>query len=172
METKFLKVFSQEDFDTKMYRMGIDTFNVENETDKAFISIIGTPQCIKYYLHSNDTHWFKNNTHNVLNLEFDDIDEDEIVWNKRIFKGINNKQAKQIVNFIELHKGKDFYISCRAGKSRSQGICRYILDMYGKEYGYDETKSCRKDNPCLTPNMRVVTMLKREYYKLKGYNLE
>ena len=169
-----IQVFSQNDFEEKMYRLNIDRFNVNEFYDKAFIQIIGTPECRKYYLNDDITkHWFINCTsNNVLNLEFDDIDEDEIVWNKRIFKGINNKQAKQIVNFIELHKGKDFYISCRAGKSRSQGICRYILDMYGKEYGYDETKSCRKDNPCLTPNMRVVTMLKREYYKLKGYNLE
>ena len=44
--------------------------------------------------------------------------------------------------------------------------------MYEKEYGYDETKSCRKDNPCLTPNIRVVSMLKREFYKMNGYNLE
>lgn len=171
MEIKRISVYSHNDFDTKMYRMGLDTFNVEQETDKAFISIIGTPQCIEHYLHSNDTHYF-NNANNVLNLEFDDIDEDELHWKDQIFYGITSEQARQCVEFIEKNIGKNFYLHCKAGRSRSMGICRYILDMYGKEYGYDETKSCRKDNPCSTPNMRVVTILKREYYRMKGYNVE
>ena len=70
-----------------------------------------------------------------------------------------------IVKFIEKHKGKNFYISCRAGKSRSQAVARYILDMYGEEYGYNEKESCRKENPCKTPNINVLTKLKRTYYK-------
>lgn len=172
METKYIKVYSHLDFDEKMYRLGIDTFNVEEESDKAFISIIGTPQCIEHYLHSKDTHWFKNNCYNVLNLEFDDIDEESKDWKGQTFYGITEEQAKQCVEFIEQNKGKNFYIHCRAGRSRSAGICRYILDMYGKEYGYDETKSCRKENPCKTPNIRVVSMLKREFYKMNGYNIE
>ena len=167
-----ISVFSHNDFDEKMYRLGLDFSNVSDESDKAFISIIGTPQCIEHYLHSNDTHYFPENTHNVLNLDFDDIDDDKREWKDQIFYGISEEQAKQCVEFIEKNIGKNFYIHCRAGRSRSQGICRYILDMYGSEYGYDEKLSCRKENPCHTPNMRVVTMLKREFYKMKGYNLE
>lgn len=172
MEIKFINVYSQKDFEEKMKQLNLDSSNVEIKFDKAFISIIGTPQCIEHYLHSEDTHWFKNNCHNVLNLEFDDIDEESKDWKGQTFYGITEEQAKQCVEFIEQNRGKNFYIHCRAGKSRSQGICRYILDMYGKEYGYDETKSCRKDNPCLTPNIRVVSMLKREFYKINGYNIE
>ena len=164
-----ISVFSHNDFDEKMYRLGIDSNNVNKELDKAFISIICTPECQKYYLEENELHWFKNNTHNVLNLEFDDINDDSIEWKGHTFYGITEEQSKQLVEFIEKNKGKNFYIHCKAGKSRSQGICRYILDIYGKKYGYDEKLSCRKNNPCLTPNIRVVTMLKREYYKMIDY---
>ena len=44
-------------------------------------------------------------------------------------------------------------------------MATYILDMYGEEYGYNEKESCRKDNPCKTPNINVLTKLKRTYYK-------
>ena len=44
-------------------------------------------------------------------------------------------------------------------------MARYILDMYGEEYGYNEKESCRKENPCKTPNINVLTKLKRTYYK-------
>lgn len=164
-----ISVYSHSDFDEKMYRLGLDFSNVEDEDDKAFISIICSPNCQEHYLHDIERHWFPNNTHNVLNLEFDDIDDDHINYNGHVFFGIDEQQAKQTVDFIEKNKGKNFYIHCKAGKSRSQAICRYILDIYGDEYGYNENKSCRKDNPCLTPNMRVLTMLKREFYKLIGY---
>lgn len=167
-----ISVYSHNDFDEKMYRLGIDTFNVEDESDKAFISIIGTPECQKYYLEEDEFHWFKNNTHNVLNLEFDDIDGDTIEWKGHTFYGITEEQSRQLVDFIENNKGKNFYIHCKAGKSRSQGVCRFILDVYGDEYGYDKKLSCRKENPCTNPNQRVVRMLKREYYKQLGYEIE
>ena len=171
MEINRISVFSHNDFDEKMYRMGIFSSNVVDEKDKAFISIIGSPECQKYYLEEDEIHWFKDNTDNVLNLEFDDIDEENIVWKGHTFYGITEEQSKQLVEFIERNKGKNFYIHCKAGYSRSQGVCRYILDVYGEEYGYNEKLSCRKENPCKTPNIRVVTMLKREFYKLKGYEV-
>ena len=167
-----ISVFSHSDFDEKMYRLGIDTSNVESEDDKAFISIIGTQECQLKYLEEIELHWFKKNCHNVLNLEFDDIDDETLEWKGIVFHGLSQSQAKQIVEFVENNKGKDFFLHCRAGLSRSQAICRYILDMYGKEYGYDEKQSCRKENPCKTPNVHVLTLLKREFYKLKGYELE
>lgn len=172
MEIKRINVFSHNDFDEKMYQMGIFSSNVNDEKDKAFISIIGTPQCQKYYLEMDSYHWFKHNGDNVLNLEFDDISTEEFEWKGHTFYGISEEQTKQCVEFIEKNIGKHFYIHCQAGKSRSQAICRYILDMYGKEYGYDEKLSCRKDNPCKTPNIHVLTKLKREYYKMKGYNYD
>lgn len=161
-----ISVYSQNDFEVKMYSLGLNNDNVERQTDKAFIQIIGTPECLKKYLEEDTKHWFNNsNVDNVLNLAFDDIDVDTLIYNDIHFYGISDKQAEDIVNFIEKHKGKNIYISCRAGKSRSQAVARYILDIYGEEYGYNEKESCLKDNPCKTPNMNVVSKLKRVYYK-------
>lgn len=93
------------------------SYNVnEVKDDKAFISIIGTEECRKYYLEEDTNHWFNNCTEdNVLNLEFDDVNEDIVIWKGHTFYGITDEQAEQIVDFIEKHKGKDFYIHCRAG---------------------------------------------------------
>ena len=107
---KKINVYSQNDFDEKMYRLGLYSYNVnEVKDDKAFISIIGTEECRKCYLEEDTIHWFSN--------------------------------------------------------SRSIAVATYILDMYGEEYGYNEKESCRKDNPCKTPNINVLTKLKRAYYK-------
>lgn len=62
-------------------------------------------------------------------------------------------------------RAKIFIYLVEQEKSRSQAVARYILDMYGEEYGYNEKESCRKDNPCKTPNINVLTKLKRTYYK-------
>ena len=162
-----IKVYSRNDFEEKMYRLDLDRFNVGNEEDKAFIQIIETDDCIKHYNEEGITnYWFVNTTaDNVLNIAFDDVNEDEFVYHGTTFKGITDEQAELIVDFIEKHKGKNWYLSCRAGRSRSQAISKYILDMYGEEYGYIENESCRKDNPCKTPNINVLTKLKRAFYK-------
>lgn len=167
-----ISVYSHQDFNEKMYRLGIDRFNVSNEKDKIFIIIIGTSEIRKNYLKRNEEIWFPNNSYNTIILEFDDIDEDELEYKGHIFYGITEEQSKLLVEFIENNKGKNIYIMCRAGKSRSQGVCRYIVDVYGKDYGYDIKKSCRKENPCINPNERVVRMLKREYYKKIGCEFE
>lgn len=124
----------------------------------AIISIIGSPDCRKYYLEDEESnHWFSSPTDNkILNLEFDDITEDEVEWNGYIFYPISENQAKEAVKFIEKNIGKDFYIHCRAGKSRSQAFVRFILDFWPEIY--TETNP---NNPCQTPNIYVLTNLKR-----------
>lgn len=68
------------------------------------------------------------------------------------------EQAFELAIWIEkqVHNKQDIYVHCSAGMSRSQGVVRYILDTY-----YDIDWKTRNDNPCLTPNMHVVMMLKR-----------
>lgn len=168
---KKISVFSRNDFEEKMYRLDLNNDNVKSQVDKAFIQILETPDCISHYENKygnkgETRYWFNGCcADNVLNIAFDDVNEEEVKWNNIILKGISDKQAELIVNFIEKHKDKNFYISCRAGKSRSQAVARYLLDMYGEEYGYNEKESCRKENPCITPNINVLTKLKRAYYK-------
>lgn len=72
---------------------------------------------------------------------------------------LDYEEAFALVKWIDNRIKHDdtIYIHCAAGVSRSQGIVRYILDTYGDEY---EIKT-NPNNPCLTPNIHVVLMLKR-----------
>ena len=66
-----INVLSHKAFDNTMRDFNINDTNVDNKTDLAFISIIGTEECLKYYLHEEDTkHYFNNEHTNVLNLDF------------------------------------------------------------------------------------------------------
>lgn len=136
--------------------------------DCAFISICCTDDCKKGYLEArnpdaNDEHWFNFDHDNVINLNFDDIDKEEYIskTNEGIFtyKSISDDQAKQLVLFIEKNKDKNFYIHCRAGKSRSQAVVRYILDVY-KDHEW-------KTNPN-NPNIQWNSFVHRKL--IKNYN--
>lgn len=109
--------------------------NVDNLKDAAFISICCKPEIKKNYLedykHETDEHWFKKSHKNVLNIEFDDIFEDitETKFGKAF--GITIDQAKEITNFISenYNKGvKNWYLHCRAGRSRSAATGLYLKE--------------------------------------------
>ena len=76
-------------------------------------------------------------------------------------------EAFTLVKWIDKRIKKDntIYIHCAAGISRSQGVVRYILDTYGDEYDI----KTNPNNPCLTPNIHVVLMLKRAYRHMYYY---
>ena len=157
---KILKVecYSHEEFDTLCETNGWN--DSDKPDDIAFISICCTPNCAKYWLEEEDEHWFKQSEGNVLNLNFDDISCDEREWNGFVFYGMSMGQAEETVEFIQrmIDQGiRRFWIHCRAGQSRSQGVVRYISDCYKDQF---EIKT-RSDNPCLTPNIDVVAKLKR-----------
>lgn len=80
---------------------------------------------------------------------------------------LDYEEAFTLVKWIDKRIKEDntIYIHCAAGVSRSQGIVRYILDTYGDEY---EIKT-NPNNPCLTPNVHVVLMLKRACRHLYYY---
>ena len=158
-EKKNLWCFSHNDFDNECLTHGWSDSNVP--PDIAFISITGTVECQKYYLEETEEHYFKLPHPNVLNLEFDDLPKEKLKWNGHTFLGITKEQALQTKKFIEQNLGKDFWIHCRAGASRSQGVVRFILDIYGDLYDWET----RRDNPCVTPNIYVLSMLKRTIYE-------
>jgi hypothetical protein len=86
-------------FDERMKMLRINDDNVE-DTGNFYISIIGTPECLNYYLDEGDTkHYFKDHQ-NVLNLDFDDIGDD-VLYNGHLFKTITMEQAEKAVDFIE-----------------------------------------------------------------------
>ena len=159
-------VYSHHDFDKLCESLDMNDSTIHMFNDLAFISIIGTPEVLSKYLHEENTkHLFNTDHDNVLNLDFDDVEKDQTVCGIQA-KAITEKQAEKCVEFIENNLGKTFIIHCRAGKSRSQAVSAFITQMY------DEYKDCpgNPDNPCLTPNMGVLSALKRILYKRLGYS--
>ena len=86
-------------------------------SDYAFISIIGTQDCLKHINEEDTTHYFKKQHDNVLNLAFDDVDEDFELEGYKI-KAITDEQEKAIVDFVERNKEKKYLVHCSAGQYR------------------------------------------------------
>lgn len=135
-------------------------------SDVAFIQISASIDSAKHVFKVfNESLHFLKTSDNVLNLNFDDVTED--LRGKSddgydyVFPAMNEKQARKTYRFIKKNLGKHFVISCRAGKSRSQGICRAIYDLFPETYAPNEYN---KVNPCDTPNYDVVAKIKRAAY--------
>ena len=158
-------VLSQYLFDEQMKDWGLNSQNVENAKDTAFISIIGTKECLEYYLDEGDTkHYFMNNNKNVLNLDFDDVSTD-VNYDGHIFKTMSMKQAEQAVDFIEymVNDGRTtFYIHCRAGMSRSRAFGEFIYRTFGKDF--DIEYEDRNDYTTIL-NQGVLSRLNHAYWK-------
>lgn len=130
----------------------------------AFISILCTDDVISFYGFENHECHFASPHDSVCVVRFDDITDDRLrLDNGGYACGLDIAQAKQLVQFIDSHAGDDIYVHCMAGKSRSQGVVRYILDTYWDIYN---AESLNPDNPCLYPNMDVVVKLKRAYNEM------
>lgn len=159
-----LKVLPHSLFDDDMKHMGFNDENVEN-SNMAFISIIGTPECLKYYLDEEKTkHYFKDHP-NVLNLEFDDIGTD-VMYNGHHFKTMRMEQAEKTVDFIEamIEKGVDVIEGhCRAAFSRSRAIFEFIY-RYCIENGIEVEYSDR-NNYTTFVNQGVLRRLRHAYWK-------
>ena len=159
-----IEVLSHYLFDEKMRELNLNDENVEN-SNMAFISIIGTPECLTYYLDEGKTkHYFKDHP-NVLNLDFDDI-EDDVMYNGHHFKTMRMEDAEKAIGFIEtnIRNGvTKFYIHCRAGYSRSRAfgefIYRYCLEN-DIEVEYDD----RNDYTTML-NSGVLRRLNHAYWK-------
>ena len=168
-EKKKIHVLSQFKFDEEMRNLNLNNDNVEN-TNMAFISIIGTPECLKYYLDEGDTkHYFKEHL-NVLNLDFDDIGDD-VMFNGHHFKTISIEQAEKAVNFIEdnIDKVGIFYIHCRAGFSRSRAFAEFIY-RYCNENNIDIDYEDRNDYTTML-NYGVLSKLEHAYWKKHKLNM-
>lgn len=157
-------VLSQFNFDERMKKMGLSDDNVE-EQNAAFISIIGTPECLSYYLDEGDTKHYFGDHSNVLNLEFDDI-EDDVLYNGHHFKTMRMEQAEKAVDFIENIVEKnvdDIFIHCRAGFSRSRAFGEFIY-RYCKEHEIPLEYADRDDYTTMY-NSGVMRRLNHAYWK-------
>lgn len=164
MATLRITVLSHYRFDEKMKELGLNDKHVE-DTNKAFISIIGTPECLTYYLDEGKTkHFFKDHP-NVLNLDFDDI-EDDVLYNGHLFKTMRMEQAEKAIQFIEdnINKGvESFDIHCRAGMSRSRAFGEFIY-RYCKEHDIEVEYEDRDDYTTVL-NAGVLRRLNHAYWK-------
>ena len=157
MNMNKLYCYNRWEFEKMCKENGWDDNNVPD--DAAFISIIGTKDDQEYVVKEREYHYFQKKHSNVYNAIFDDISDFIVPISEEdntCCVGINGQQALEIVRFIKENLGKDFYIHCRAGKSRSQAIVRYILDMYDGLYDF----ITRIENPPIYWNQFVLTELK------------
>lgn len=166
-----IEVLSHYLFDEAMRAMGLNDGNVE-DTNMAFISIIGTPECLEYYLDEGDTkHYFNDKHNNVLNLDFDDISTD-VKYDGHIFKTMTMEQAEKAVDFIENMVNDDkaiLYIHCRAGMSRSRAFGEFVYRTFVKDF--DIEYEDRNDYTTLL-NQGVLRRLNHAYWKkhkMNGY---
>ena len=164
-----LKVLSHYLFDEDMRNMNLNDENVE-KTDMAFISIISTPECLKYWLDEDSTkHYFKDHP-NVLNLDFDDIGT-HVNYGGHIFKTMTMEQAEKTVDFIEdmIKKGvKKIEGHCRAGYSRSRAIFSFIY-RYCQENNIEVEYSDESDYRTML-NQAVLNKLNHAYWKKHKMN--
>jgi protein-tyrosine phosphatase len=164
-----IEVLSQYLFDKNVKEMGLNNTNVEN-CNMAFISIIGTKECLEYYLDEGMTKHYFQDHYNVLNLDFDDI-SDDVLYNGHHFKGFSMEQAEKTVNFIEgmINNGIDeMKIHCRAGMSRSRAIAEFIY-RYCKEHNIDVEYVDRNDYTTML-NQDVLRKLNHAYWKTHNMN--
>jgi predicted protein tyrosine phosphatase len=69
----------------------------------------------------------------VLTLRFSDVTSKHTVLDGTVHLPINEKQCLQVLDFINIHQGKDFIVHCAAGISRSSAICMYLHLFHGYE---------------------------------------
>lgn len=131
-------VFSKRLFDNYMREHEICDANLPS--DMAVVSI-GEPE--------ESEHYFQD-SQQVLNIDFWDVNDYEVEG----VKGLTDEQAETIHDFISNNIGKDFYIHCRAGVSRSQAVGRFLSDIYGYEV-------VSVANNGAFPNQHVLSLLKR-----------
>lgn len=169
-----IEVFSHYLFEETCKKDKINDENVEQEKNSKFIDIIGTDECIKYWIQENDKHYFKDHF-NVLNLEFDDI-SDNVLYNGHLFETMNMKQAEKVIDFIEeIKNGNITYIRicCKAGYSRSRAIAEFIY-RYCKEHDIEVDYEERNDYTTVL-NHGVLRRLNHAYWKkhhTNGYEEE
>lgn len=147
---KKIYVFSKQRFDNLMVQNRITDENIVDK-DIAIISIHS-----KFDLDSTENPYFEKDTNNVLNLFFEDIENDT-----EEYKSFSIEQGNQVLGFIENNKDKStFIIHCLAGRSRSGAIGQFICDYF----------NCDKDdfklnNPQINPNQKVLQILNNLRYE-------
>ena len=143
-----VRVLNKEHFELILPRMRIYNSNVEEQMDKAFISITDG--------YNTDIHYFNKDYKNVLNLEFDDVTDRNSDGNILF----NREHGSKIIEFVERNNHVEtLYVHCLAGVSRSGAVGVFLNEIYGSETFYDFCNSNTKINP----NFFILALLRRMY---------
>jgi protein tyrosine phosphatase len=163
MKLENIFVINKSQFDHTMMENKLNDSNVEKWDQYAFISIIDhTEEDLDFYsdlFKCSKTHFFKKDHKNVLNLEFDDIEDPQL--------GVpfDEDLAKKVINFLDkLPKTVNtIVIHCMAGISRSGGVGEFVSDYFGFDFN-----KFQKTNPQVKPNIRVRRILNNMAFR-KNY---
>ena len=69
----------------------------------------------------------------VLTLRFPDITGKKTMHDGSVWYPMGDEIALKILDFINMHNGKNFIVHCAAGVSRSSAICLYLNLFHGYE---------------------------------------
>lgn len=110
------------------------------------------------FISINDTFEFiRPNKPNYLNLSFDDREEELILLNGEPCVLFNEAHANAIKRFVQTNLDKKYwFIHCTMGKCRSGAIGEVLAEYFAINY-FD----FKKDNPQVTPNTLVKTLLRK-----------
>lgn len=172
MSAQKIFCFSAQDF--KEFMIARDWHNNSLPSSVACIEILCTPDVVEHYgsdFGLADKAWFDEKKSwgplpdNVLKVYFDDIHEERRkISDGKYAHGISEETALKIVDFIRIHKDKDFYIRCHAGKSRSLAVGAFIMTLDWNRC-YDTIPPNLKNNMSLNWyvfSKLVIANLKRE----------
>lgn len=158
-------IFGKREFDKLMIENNITDENVESRDSIFFISITDTPELLSKLGFNEDrnNHYFKEDHENVINLDFDDVENDgesSPTKKDRDTRAFSEKQAKRLYEFIKQHKDKETCIvHCMAGISRSGAVGSFV-----NGYAQGDWERFKRDNPWIVPNARVYRMLNEVKY--------
>lgn len=125
--------------------------------------------------------WINNpSIKNLLNLYFDDIRMNQLLWyekfcyflplfiqKKIMLKFIKKEQALTLLSFIEDNKNSDFIIHCEFGKSRSVAVAKFIEDFYNGNLKNKTVEECKNYNTLVydllknKASIKLFTMIKK-----------
>jgi predicted protein tyrosine phosphatase len=145
-------IFSYRQFNKVMEDMGWNDSNIDNLTNTAIVSICDTDGSMP--------HWFKEQHHNVLNIEFDD--NEHPVPGANII-ALTENQAKLIVDFYENNINVEYFIvHCAAGISRSAAVATCFMDFL---HMHNIKGHTLHKNFSYCPNSHVERLLHQEFMR-------
>ena len=106
----------------------------------------------------NDEKKFDKLIDNFLQVKMWDIEEDLFENGQLKYERPNDKELKNIVDFINKYKDKSvFIVHCSAGISRSGAVATFLYDKFLSEI---DKEQFRRENRYIIPNLYILNRLK------------